>query len=65
MMAKIEEEVAQPHEPGRGNNRDQMLTLQPLKPTDQIFKSIRKRDGRIVAFDRGRSWRRSSKPPRR
>ena len=47
-MAKAEEEIIQPVVA----EKTVLLTLQPLQTTDRIFKSIRKRDGRIVAFDR-------------
>ncbi len=51
-MAKIEEEMIEQRSPGRGPGHNQVLTLQPLQPVDRIFKSVRKRDGRVVAFDR-------------
>ena len=47
-MAKAEEEFIQPVVA----EKTVLLTLQPLQTMDRIFKSIRKRDGRIVAFDR-------------
>ncbi|MGE5550561.1 MAG: anaerobic ribonucleoside-triphosphate reductase [Bacteroidota bacterium] len=52
-MAKIERELI-PKEQERGPGRAQILTLQPLQPVDHVFKSIRKRDGRVVPFDRGK-----------
>lgn len=53
-MAKSEEELTAARAPGRGTGHGQVLTLQPLQlqPAGQAFRSIRKRDGRIVAFDR-------------
>ena len=51
-MAKIEEEMIEQRSPGRNPGHNQILKLQPLQPVDQVFKSVRKRDGRVVGFER-------------
>ncbi|MCL6613076.1 MAG: anaerobic ribonucleoside-triphosphate reductase [Firmicutes bacterium] len=51
-MARPEEELNELRFAERRMEGAKVLTLQPVQPLDRIFKSIRKRDGRIVPFDR-------------
>ena len=51
-MAKPEEELREIKTVSPRPETAKILTLQPVRPVDGIFKSIRKRDGRIVPFDR-------------